>query len=421
MRAKAKLVGQIAVAVGMWLAGFHIDAIANPFGPPLPLGPLAAPITIFWIIGVTNAINLIDGLDGLAGGVALTALAAVFSLAWRADAVLMVVVLAAVGGAVFGFLRYNFNPASIFLGDSGSLFLGFILATVPILSLPAADGGAALLVPLVALGLPVGDTLLAITRRAARGQLIFSADRSHVHHRILDLGLSHRDTVLALYGLSTVLAGVAIGLARADGVQALSFAGALVGMAVLFLALTDYIKPGKMEWIRTVRGRNLARRAVVRSAAERLRLAQGPDHVAEVVAEVAQALGAHTAKLGLAGAGRSEWTFGPAETAPRELLLVKTYQIYNDRPEYGVLELAWSDGRRVVDRDSEIAIETLCDHLRDAISRLGLDRTRQSHSSAPALTPAPAGVLAPVPAPASSPVRAREAHEARDEETSPAH
>ena len=127
----------------------------------------------------------------------------------------MMLFTAALAGAVLGFLFYNFNPATIFMGDTGSMFLGFVLATTAIQTNQKSSTAVAIVVPIIALGVPIADTLLAMARRAARGAPLFSADRGHIHHRLLDLGLSHRQTVLVIYGASAVL-GVAAVVGRAD-------------------------------------------------------------------------------------------------------------------------------------------------------------------------------------------------------------
>ena len=382
--AKTKFIVQVAVACGMWWAGYRVDQVANPFGAPVALGILSLPFTVFWIVGVTNAVNLIDGLDGLAGGVALAAMSAIFWLAWHSDAHLMALFMAALGGALLGFLRYNFNPASIFLGDSGSLFLGFFLATTALATNHKSTTAVALLVPIVALGLPIGDTLLAMTRRAARGQSIFSADRSHVHHRLLEMGLSHRATVIVLYAFCVILAGVAVGLSHADAVQTLAFGGALTGLAAMLLTVTGYIKVGKAKWILQVRRQNLAMRAAVRSAAERLRAASGVEEVYLVVRDAARALGADSVSLSVSQAAGADGAVayvcgGPKEGEGR---LVARFNLRADRPDDGALEMRWSDGRTVVDRDTEIAIEVLCERVRAAVARIGVARHERAHAGA---------------------------------------
>jgi Glycosyl transferase family 4 len=159
----------------------------------LALGILALPFTVLWIVGVINAINLIDGLDGLdglAGGVALFVVATSFILAFSRHDVLVSLAMASLGGAVLGFLIFNFNPASIFMGDTGSMFLGFVLAAIAVKTSTKSGTTVAMLVPVIALGLPITDTLLARIRRAVLGRSLFDADKEHIHHRLMSrLGL----------------------------------------------------------------------------------------------------------------------------------------------------------------------------------------------------------------------------------------
>ena len=207
LRASTKLVLQVAIAVGVFAAGLQVTSLALPFVGVIHFGPVVSlAFTLVWLVGITNAFNLIDGLDGLAGGAAMFALTTMFvvgSINGRPGAALVTIIVA---GATLGFLVYNFNPASIFLGDSGSLFLGFMLAGLGLLSSQKSQTIVAVAIPVVSLGLPVLDTLLAIVRRFLRGQPIFMADRGHIHHRLLSLGHSPRQVALLLYGACALLA-----------------------------------------------------------------------------------------------------------------------------------------------------------------------------------------------------------------------
>jgi UDP-GlcNAc:undecaprenyl-phosphate GlcNAc-1-phosphate transferase len=186
--ARKKFIVQFAVAGFVYWAGFRIDELSNPFGDSIDLGWLGLPFTMLWIAGIVNAINLIDGLDGLAGGVAFVSVLTTFVAAMMHNEPLMALMTAALGGAILGFLWYNFNPASVFMGDTGSMFLGFVLATSAIESHHKSEAAVAIIVPIIALGLPITDTLLAMARRALRGTPLFLADREHIHHRLLRSG-----------------------------------------------------------------------------------------------------------------------------------------------------------------------------------------------------------------------------------------
>lgn len=213
IRALIKLYVQIGVAVLAWTGGFRILAIEVPFVGVLSMGIFALPVTVAWIVGITNAINLIDGLDGLAAGVVFFAALTNLVVGYVSGVTFTTLIMACTLGSVLGFLFYNFNPARIFMGDSGSYLLGFILATSSLVGTSQkASTAVSILVPILALGVPILDTLSAMVRRYLARRSLFSADRSHIHHRLLDMGLTHRRAVLILYGASCAFAIAAIGL-----------------------------------------------------------------------------------------------------------------------------------------------------------------------------------------------------------------
>lgn len=212
LRASIKFAFQLVAAVVVVATGTRITSITLPFtngardGMTYILGEtIAFIISVLWIVGVTNAINLIDGLDGLAAGVSGIASISLFIVAVirRQDDIALTA--ASLAGAIFGFLPYNFNPAKIFMGDTGSTFLGFILATVAIEGTMKSVTTIALAIPILVLGLPIFDTLFAILRRIANGRPISEADRGHIHHRLIDMGLSHKMSVIILYIVSATL------------------------------------------------------------------------------------------------------------------------------------------------------------------------------------------------------------------------
>jgi UDP-GlcNAc:undecaprenyl-phosphate/decaprenyl-phosphate GlcNAc-1-phosphate transferase len=213
MRALVKLAFQMAAAVLAWWLGLSIDRLFFPWGI-VELGPLALPLTVAWVVGVINAINLIDGLDGLAAGVVLTVLGA-FGLLAAGDGVdPTLFVVAATMGAAVGFLAYNLHPATIIMGDTGSMVLGFIVAAVAISLMQDGTSPQPPWVPIIALGVPIIDTIWAVVRRTARGDPFFVADRGHIHHQLLRLGFSQRDAMLTLSAVSAGLAMVAVLLGR---------------------------------------------------------------------------------------------------------------------------------------------------------------------------------------------------------------
>lgn len=247
MRSIHKLVAQGLVACFAFACGFQIQAVQLPLVGALQMGAFALPMTVLWIVGVTNAVNLIDGLDGLAAGVSFFAAFTSFVIASLSGSVFVALTMAALMGALVGFLFFNFNPARIFMGDSGSYFLGFVLATTALAGgglQQKASTAVSLLVPVLALGVPIFDTLFSMFRRLLERRSIFSADRGHVHHRLLDLGLTHRRAVIFLYGVSILLAAgaIAVSLGRSwhVGVALLSVTLVFVGL-VRFLGYFEYL------------------------------------------------------------------------------------------------------------------------------------------------------------------------------------
>ncbi|KGM96261.1 glycosyl transferase [Clostridium novyi A str. 4552] len=208
-----KLLIQLIAAIVLVAFDINIVRITNPLPTSrafLDLGWLSIPITIFWVVGITNALNLIDGLDGLAAGVSFICSVTIFIIAalnGRHEAALLTAVLS---GAIFGFLPYNFNPASIFMGDTGSQLLGFLLAAISLEGTIKSATAFAIAVPILAFGLPIYDTMFAMIRRKVNGKPIMQADRGHLHHRLLDMGLSQRQVVIIMYLISAVLGGISI-------------------------------------------------------------------------------------------------------------------------------------------------------------------------------------------------------------------
>jgi len=200
-----KLAIEILVALLAVSMGWKMDVLIVPAMQEIPLGIFAWPFSVLWIVGVANSFNMIDGLDGLAAGIAIAVLLSSMAISALFGGVLIPVIAIILAGALFGFLRYNINPASIFMGDSGSLSLGFALACVTMNASTMESGKTVFLVPLLLLGLPLTDTTLAIFRRWRRGIHPFHADREHVHHRLVNLGLSQSGSALTLVGLSVIL------------------------------------------------------------------------------------------------------------------------------------------------------------------------------------------------------------------------
>ncbi len=236
LRPLIKFTGQILAALVLIGFDIKIEWLSNPFGGMIILPQWLVPfVTIFWVVAVVNVVNLIDGLDGLAAGISTIAAVTLLLVALQAGQVHVVLMTAALAGAALGFLPHNFNPAKIFMGDGGSMFLGYLLAAVSVEGALKGPTTAALVIPVLALGLPIFDTALAIVRRTANGRPFHEADRGHVHHRLMQLGLSHRDTVLVMWLISGWLGISAIALTALGLVPALALL-MFVGLSLFFAA-----------------------------------------------------------------------------------------------------------------------------------------------------------------------------------------
>ena len=256
------------------------------------------------------------------------------------------------------------------------MFLGFVLATTSLQTNQKASTAVALLVPIVALGLPIGDTLLSMFRRAVRGQRVFAGDRRHIHHRLMDAGLSQRATVLVLYVVCVILAGVSVALSRASAMQTLVCLGGVFVLALAILTAAGYVRLEEARKLGRERKRNLEFRAAVRAAETKLRQTVDLEAIWRIVKRVVPALGATCGSLAVVERNgdtkRIEFAFGFEEAGPD--LLVAHYSLLGERPDEGGLELGWTDGRKSVDRDTEIAIELLCEHVYAALQRIEAKR-----------------------------------------------
>ena len=208
--AKIKLLGQILAACAVMGSGLTIDVLNIPFIGVFELGIFSYVITLFWILAITNAINLIDGLDGLSAGISSIVFASIAFLAFTGDKMLILTLSLILLGSTLGFLFHNFYPAKIFMGDTGSMFLGYAISILSLLGLYKSVTLFSFVVPIMILGVPIFDTSFAIIRRVVNRKPISVADKSHLHHRLLALGLKHRDTVLVIYGFGLIFSIAAI-------------------------------------------------------------------------------------------------------------------------------------------------------------------------------------------------------------------
>jgi UDP-GlcNAc:undecaprenyl-phosphate/decaprenyl-phosphate GlcNAc-1-phosphate transferase len=218
MRPGRKFLAQLLVAtITIILYKFTVFGFTLPHFGYVSLGWLAIPFSLFWYLGMVNAINFMDGLDGLVTGVTIIASITMVVVSWWHHEYLVAITMCALGGAAAGFLPFNYNPARIFMGDGGSLFIGFVLASAAVMGTEKVAVGISLLVPLLVLALPILDTARVIAQRVGRRVPLFDADRSHVHHQLLDFGFSQRQVVNLIYLVCCILGAIAIVLSRPGG------------------------------------------------------------------------------------------------------------------------------------------------------------------------------------------------------------
>lgn len=227
---KLKLSGQLLAAGVVVVGGVQVEFINLPFGGTIEFGYFSIPITVLWIIGITNAINLIDGLDGLAAGVSSIALLTISGMAITMGNVFVVFAGFMMLGATVGFLIYNFYPAKIFMGDTGALFLGFMISVLSLLGFKNVTLFS-FIIPVIILGVPISDTIFAILRRMIQRKPLSAPDKSHLHHCLINLGYSHPETVLMIYAVSAIFSLAAVIFSQS------TLFGAMIVMALLVLMI----------------------------------------------------------------------------------------------------------------------------------------------------------------------------------------
>ncbi|WP_019154276.1 MraY family glycosyltransferase [Robertmurraya massiliosenegalensis] len=254
IRPVLKLTGQLIPATILILSGLIIDRITLPFYGVVDLsGPISVIITLFWIVGITNAINLIDGLDGLASGVSTIALISILTMAILDNQILVIFLAVTLIGSNLGFLFHNFHPAKIYMGDTGSLFLGYMIAVISILGLFKNVTLFSFIIPIIILAVPIFDTIFAIIRRVMNGKKIMMPDKKHFHHQLLAAGFSHRTTVIIIYGFSTFFGGMAIIFSNASIGYSLIIAIVIWFMLHIIAEFVGLVGKGKRPVIRLMR------------------------------------------------------------------------------------------------------------------------------------------------------------------------
>ena len=244
LKPRQKLLGQILAACVAAASGLVIGNVANPFTAELiPIGWLAYPITVVYLVAFTNVINLIDGLDGLAAGITAISCAAMFYLSYEAHQIDATVLACILAGCCLGFLRYNFNPASIFMGDCGSNMLGFLLGVIALLGVNRVAAATTLIVPLVIAGVPIIDTFAAIVRRRRGHTAISQADTGHIQHRLIKQGFDQKQAALMIYGWSILLAAGAIIMTKVALPMRFVVFILLVGVSAVFIKKLHLFEP----------------------------------------------------------------------------------------------------------------------------------------------------------------------------------
>ncbi|WP_433744848.1 glycosyltransferase family 4 protein [Falsibacillus pallidus] len=256
LSAKIKLLGQLAAAlvVVIW-GGAQVEMINLPFGGVLHFGFLSIPMTIIWIVGVTNAINLIDGLDGLAAGVSSIALITIAGMAVIMANPFVAIVAGLVLASTLGFLFYNFHPAKIFMGDTGALFLGYIISVLALLGFKNITV-ISLIIPVIILGVPISDTFFAIIRRFVQKKPLSAPDKSHLHHCLLRIGFSHRQTVLIIYAIAAMFGLAAIIFSMSTMWGAIIMIGVLLVAIEIFVESIGLVGDDYQPLLKFVRARN---------------------------------------------------------------------------------------------------------------------------------------------------------------------
>jgi len=282
-----KFTVQGLAATMLYMGGLRIVNIPVIFGDhPLPwyVGWL---ITVVWVLAITNAFNLIDGLDGLAAGSALFSTLVAFVVALLNGPNLVTIMTIALAGAILGFLRFNFNPATIFLGDSGSLFIGFVLSALALEGAQKAPTIVAVAIPVVSFGLPILETSLSIVRRLISGRPVFTADREHIHHKLLQHGMTHRQVVILLYGVSAVFAMLSLFLLWPTG-SSLGLVLAVLGIGIwIGVQHLGYLEFGEIARVahRTLNQPQIfVNNLAIRRATEELKVARDFEQVRRILA-----------------------------------------------------------------------------------------------------------------------------------------
>ncbi len=406
LRASHKLITHLIVGALAWACGFRIDGVEIPLLGSVSMGIFSLPITVIWIAGIINAVNLIDGLDGLAAGVVFFASVTNFVVAIISGEPLVAVWMVIVLGSVFGFLFYNFNPARIFMGDSGSYFLGFVLAVTSI-SAPfqKASFTVSLVAPVVALGVPIIDTLLAMLRRFLEKRPLFSPDRGHIHHRLLDMGITHRRAVLIIYGVCVCLTvgSIAIALGRSweIGVAIIAVIAVLFGL-VRFIGYFEHLNTARRQRAR-IRSRETERlRSVMYELRPHLDLAHTEEGVLAVLDWVRTRGGLEFVEVVRFVAATSTSPEGegsfvkrfPASVGPRAKDVVTArFPLGPERRAHADVKFGWSSEFGDVSPHTDILLQIVVDAVARRLEELDSELVSRPEAEAEAIVEAASALL----------------------------
>ncbi|MDP2895526.1 MAG: MraY family glycosyltransferase [bacterium] len=371
--AKKKFSVQIAAAMLAFALGFRIEGVSlGPLGS-VNMGAFSFLFTLLWIVGITNAVNIIDGIDGLAAGVALFVCIGNFVVSLVLGNVVMSVISAILAGALLGFLRYNFPPAKIFLGNTGSLFLGMVLALVSLISAQKSSTMVMMLIPIAVLGLPILDTSLAILRRSLLGRPVFVSDKGHIHHALLRLGMKQKRAVMILYGFCLLLLGFAALVVLEKSTVAAVWLGALGLVFLVGMRVLGYLNYEKIRKSLCNRWRFRAKNAFCRYLLLKMSKVQTVDGLWELLTQAAREFEIDDMELSLNGGADDSvlrWTNGAEHGVPGEAWAGDPQLKSFDFPEdLGRLTLHYAGSR---DEESELERHQRLEMISHAVEkRLG--------------------------------------------------
>jgi UDP-GlcNAc:undecaprenyl-phosphate/decaprenyl-phosphate GlcNAc-1-phosphate transferase len=283
-RPAMKFLVQGLAAVMLYAGGFGIFSV--PLGGAPLMGWLSLPLTILWVLWITNAFNLIDGIDGLAAGSSLFSTLVVFAVSLSSGNAFVSILSLALAGSIIGFLRFNFNPATIFLGDSGSLFIGFMLSALALAGASKSSTVVAVAIPVVSFGLPILETIISVLRRFLSGQPLFGADRGHIHHKLLERGLSQRQSVIILYGVSAACGLLSLLLLNPSGptVGIVMFVvGAGIWVGVQHLGYHEFVEIKRVASRTIDQKKIIVNNLAIRRAGDSLKKARGLTEICEIL------------------------------------------------------------------------------------------------------------------------------------------